>query len=167
MCHTMPPPKKSSPRTGRRNTGQDDTDILTRLDTRIDSLGYALRRAQVRSYEMFHQWLGESGLSPARVTALSIIASQPDTNQAELARQLGISGPTVFKLVDALEESGLICRMDVATDRRRYALALTAIGRTRMAQIKTQLDAYELRLAEGLSANERKQLLSLLERVAR
>ncbi len=160
-----PPPRNAAPRTRRLTAGQNDTE--PRLDFRIGSLGYALRRAQVRAYEMFHAWLGDSGLSPARLTALSIIASQPETNQASLARQLGISGPTALKLVDALEASGLVRRAAVASDRRRYALVLTATGRERMELASTQLDAYEQQLTENLSASERQQLIDLLERVAR
>jgi DNA-binding MarR family transcriptional regulator len=160
-----PPAPKTAPR--RRAPPATDADLLTGPDVRVDSLGYALRKAQVRSYDLFHDWLGDSGLSPARLTALSIIASQPDTNQASLARQLGISGPSALKLVDALESSGLVRRAAVASDRRRYALVLTAAGRERMEQASTQLDAYERHLTEGLSASERQMLIDLLERVAR
>lgn len=160
-----PPAPKTVPR--RRAAPANDADLLTGPDVRVDSLGYALRKAQVRSYDLFHEWLGDSGLSPARLTALSIIASQPDTNQASLARQLGISGPTALKLVDALETSGLVRRRSVASDRRRYALVLTAPGRERMEQASAQLDAYERRLAEGLTPGERQQLIQLLERIAR
>jgi DNA-binding MarR family transcriptional regulator len=164
----MTPPPRKTPARARRGAGSPTAEGLqTGLDFRVDSLGYVLRKAQVRSYDLFHEWLGESGLSPARVTALSIVASQPDINQASLARQLGISGPTALKLVDALEEAGLVRRLHVASDRRRYALALTSSGSDRMDQARTQLDAYERRLSQALSADERQQLIQLLERIAR
>lgn len=141
---------KTAPR--RRAAPSADADLLTGPDSRVDSLGDALRKAQVRSCELFHEGLGDSGRSPARLTALSIIASQPDTNQASLARQLGISGHTALKLVDALAAAGLVRRRAVASDRRRYALALTPPGLERMERASGQLDAYEHRLAEGLTA---------------
>jgi DNA-binding MarR family transcriptional regulator len=141
-------------------------DELDRFDFQRDSLGYTLRRAQVRAYELFFDMLGEMDLSPARLTALSLIATEPDINQAALARRLGIAGPSVLKLVDALEAAGLVARHDVEGDRRRYRLVVTASGRSKLEQLRQQLDAYEARLAQRLSAAERTQLLALLARVA-
>lgn len=161
------PAAKHSVRPLKRNRTRDAQESMERFDFQADSLGYALRRAQVRAYDLFFEMLGEMDLSPARLTALSIIATQPETNQAALARQLGVAGPSVLKVVDALEGAGLICRLDVAGDRRRYNLALTATGRSRMELLQTRLADYETRLAADLSSSERKQLLSLLDRVAR
>jgi DNA-binding MarR family transcriptional regulator len=161
------PPSKTTGRAPPRRRRDADTDPIARFDFQAGSMGYALRRAQVRAYEMFFALLGDMELSPARLTALSIIATQPDINQAALARELGVAGPSVLKLVDALEDAGLVCRLDVAGDRRRYCLALTATGRSRMETLRSRLDAYEARLTAGLGSAERKQLLALLERVAR
>lgn len=137
-----------------------------RFDFQSDSLGYTLRRAQVRAYELYFAMLGELDLTPARVTALSIIAMEPDIGQAALAKRLDIAGPSALKLVDALEAAGLICRMDVAGDRRRYSLGLTDEGRARLEALRTELAVYEKKLASALSAAERTQLMALLERVA-
>ena len=136
------------------------------FDFQKDSLGYAIRRAQMRAYALFFDSLGPLGLSPARVTALSIIAMEPDINQAGLAKKLDIAGPSALKLVDALEAAGFIGRRNVAGDRRRYSLVLTAAGRSTLEQVRVALDEYEARLARRLSHAERAQLMDLLERVA-
>ncbi len=140
-------------------------DELDRFDFQSDSLGYALRRAQVRAYELFFEMLGTMDLSPARLTALSLIATEPDINQAQLARRLDIAGPSVLKLVDALEAAGLVARHDVEGDRRRYKLVVTASGRGKLEALRVALQAYEARLARRLGAAEREQLMHLLERV--
>ena len=154
---TAPPPRP------RKSRPADDP--LARFDFQSDSLGYALRRAQLRVYDRFYEMLGAMDLSPARVTALSIIAMEPDINQATLAKRLDVAGPSVLKLVDALEEGGLIRREDVADARRRYTLVLTAAGRAKVEALRSALAAYEASLARQLSAAERTQLLALLERV--
>jgi len=160
----MPTPKKTAAAAKRRAV--EDADPLERFDFQRDSLGYTLRRAQVHAYELFFEMLGPLELSPARLTALSIIAMETDINQAALARRLNVAGPSVMKLIDALESAGFIRRMDVAGDRRRYSLVLTASGRSMLDTLRERLDAYEARLAKRLSAAERKQLMALLERVA-
>lgn len=141
-------------------------DPLARFDFQSDSLGYALRRAQLRVYDRFYEMLGAMDLSPARVTALSIIAMEPEINQATLAKRLDVAGPSVLKLVDALEQGGLVRREDVADDRRRYNLVLTPAGRAKVEALRSALAAYEANLARHLSAAERAQLMALLERVA-
>lgn len=136
------------------------------LDFQSDSLGYALRLAQVRAYGLFYEMLAEHGLTPARLTALSIIATAPALNQSALAQRLDISGPSVLKIVDALVASGYIERVDCADDRRRYLLALTPPGRAKLAEVRQAIDAYEARLAAALGAAEREQLMRLLAKVA-
>lgn len=141
-------------------------DELSRFDFQSDSLGFALRRAQVRAYELYFEMLGAMDLSPARLTALSLIATEPDLNQAQLARRLNVAGPSVLKLVDALEAAGLVARHDVEGDRRRYKLAVTATGRGKLETLRRLLASYEQRLAQNLAPGEREQLMALLERVA-
>lgn len=137
-----------------------------RFDFQSDSLGYALRRAQLHAVDLFLEMLGPLELSPARLTALSVIAMEADINQAELARRLNVAGPSVMKLIDALEAAGFIRRTSVAGDRRRYSLVLTASGRAMLETLRERLAAYEARLAAGLSVAERKRLLALLARLA-
>lgn len=150
-------------KTARKPRAEDD---LARFDFQSDSLGYALRRAQMRAYDIFFEMLGAMDLSPARLTALSIVAMELDINQATLAKRLDIAGPSALKLVDALEQAGFISRMGVAGDRRRYSLVITPAGRGKLEKVRAELEAYEARLASRLTGAERTQLLALLARVA-
>lgn len=150
----------------RRGAQAEPPPVAESFDLQQGSLGYALRRAQVRAYELYHAMVGGLELSPARMTALSIVGMEPDISQSMLAQRLGITGPSVLKVVDALEGAGLIARVGCATDRRRHALALTEAGRERLRALQRALPVFEQRLAQGLSEQERQQLLSLLERVA-
>jgi DNA-binding MarR family transcriptional regulator len=149
----------------RRVRAPPPADSLDPFDLRRDSLGYLLRRAQVHAYGLFFEMLGSLELSPARLTALSVIAGESNINQAALARRLGVAGPSVMKLIDALEGAGFIRRMDVASDRRRYSLVLTASGRAVLQTLQKRHAAYEQRLAKPLSAAEREQLMALLNRL--
>lgn len=161
------PSKRVSAATRRpRRAAAVPDDPLARLDFLSGSLGYTLRLTQVRMYSLFFEMIGDLGLTPARVTALSIIATGDDMNQAKLARSLDIAGPSALKIVDALEAAGLICRLDAQGDRRRYVLALTATGRAKLEQLRVRMAGYEQRIAAGLSAAEREQLIGLLNRTA-
>ena len=155
------PAKKPAARRGTARASEAE-----RWDFQADSLGYVLRRAQIRAYELFFSTFDAAGLSPARLTALSMIALRPDIDQATLARQLGISGPSVVKLIDALEGAGLIERVACPGDRRRYALALVEAGRAKLDEVRAAWSSYEDELTRGLSAPQRRQLLALLRKLA-
>ena len=136
-------------------------------DFQSDALGYKLRLAQVRAFDMFFDMLAPLDMSPARVTALSLIAMNSGINQAALAKELGVAGPSVLKLVDALEGANWIRRVEVEGDRRRYSLEITEHGQERLGALSERLAEYEVRLSSGLTAAERETLMGLLERLAR
>jgi len=142
-----------------------EADPLAEFDLLKDSLGYTLKLAQVRAYEMLYAALGPNAISPARITALSIVATQPGISQSMLADRLRISRPSVVKVVDMLESVGLIERQSGA-DRRSYALALTPRGQKVLREIQARLRSYEQALTARLTPSERSQLMALLAKVA-
>ncbi|CAM4216337.1 MarR family winged helix-turn-helix transcriptional regulator [Kerstersia similis] len=147
---------------GQEPAGLDDAG----LDLCSDALGYALRRAQVRSYELLFGILGAEALTPARITALSLIATHPGMNQSALAEHLKVNRASVVKVIDTLESHGLVQRCPVQGDRRSRALAVTGAGREELRSLRRKMDIYERALAERLDAGERQQLMRLLEKVA-
>lgn len=132
-----------------------------------NSLGYALRRAQLRTYELYYETLmSAGGLTPAQLTALSQIAQQRGLSQAGLAQRLQTSGPSALRIVDVLEAAGYVRRESPPGDRRSHALVLTPLGTAKLEELARRVRDYEARIAARLSAAERTLLLDLLERVA-
>jgi DNA-binding MarR family transcriptional regulator len=135
-------------------------------DLLLDSLGYAIKSAQVRTYAVLFRVVGPAQLSPARMTALSLIGSEPGIGQAALAQRLRITAPSMVKVVDALQDMDLVNRESLPDDGRRYALVLTPRGRAKLAECKRLLDEYEREIAARLSDEERATLIRLLDKVA-
>ena len=69
----------------------------------------------------------EPPLSAAQYEALRAVAAG-DLSAAELARRSGVSGPAVSQLLGGLVDAGLLQRGELAGDRRRHALTLSAEG---------------------------------------
>lgn len=135
------------------------------FDQLADSLGYAIRRAQVRSYALLFRVFAADSLTPGRMTALWIVASEPGVSQSELADRLSITRASVVKVVDSLEALGLVQRQPVPQDRRSYALTLTPQGLRELERHRDMHERYEVELAAALSRAERRQLMALLEKV--
>lgn len=160
---TVADPTPALRRSGtRRHTA---ADVLADFDLLKDSLGYTLKLAQVRTYEMLYASLGPNAISPARMTALSMIATQPGISQSALADRLRIARPSVVKVVDTLESLGLIERQPGA-DRRSYALALTPRGHKELHGMRARVRSYEEAITSHLTPAERGQLMKLLAKVA-
>lgn len=135
------------------------------LDLVSKALGYSIKRAQVHAYELFFDFLGENAISPARMTALSLIGTNPGITQSALAKILGISRAGIVKVIDWLESLSLVERRAKQDDRRSNLLYLTTSGQEELSWLAEQSRQYEKLLASKLTEEERVQLMALLEKV--
>src|ERR1700690_1311581 len=69
-----------------------------------------------------------SDLSIPQFRTLRFIQRNPDSSLSELADHLGLTLPSVSKLVDGLVKKELISRMESTMDRRQLNLVLTRNG---------------------------------------
>ena len=70
-----------------------------------------------------------SGLTAARLSALSVLVFGGPTTLGALARAEQVSAPTMSRLVSALERDGLVARERHADDGRAIVVAASAKGR--------------------------------------
>ena len=70
-----------------------------------------------------------SGESPARLSALSVLVFGGARPIGRLARDEGVSAPTMTRLVAGLEADGLVTRTNDPDDRRSQRIAATDRGR--------------------------------------
>ena len=85
---------------------------------------------------------GQTGLTAARLSALSVLVFGGPTTVGRLARAEQVSAPTMSRLVDALEREGLVTREAHERDGRLVLVRATAHGRAILEQGR------ERRLAE-------------------
>ncbi|MGH9174497.1 MAG: MarR family winged helix-turn-helix transcriptional regulator [Vicinamibacterales bacterium] len=80
--------------------------------------------------------LGAFGLNDVRFAVLRRVATAaPDEcSQVELAGELQQSESSVSTLVDRMRADGLLYRVRSRSDRRKWVLMLTDLGRERLAQ---------------------------------
>lgn len=125
-------------------------------------LGYRLRLAQQAVFRDFASSIAE--LSPGRVGILLLLEANPGVTQSRLAQAVSLDRSTMVGVVDVLEGRGLIERRR-GEDRRTNGLWLTAEGRTALNRLKRRIQMHERRVATRLSAEERGQLIGLLEKL--
>ena len=127
---------------------------------------FLLAQVGAHAAAKFAERLRPIGLSPAHAGILRILEASPAITQQTLATMLGSPPSRLVALVDELESKGLIERQENETDRRRYALLLTAKGKLTLSNIGGVVKGHQNELLAALSEAERHQLTALLMRIA-
>jgi DNA-binding MarR family transcriptional regulator len=103
-------------------------------------------------------------LTVAQFLALRAIEAE-HLSASELARRTAVSGPAVSQLLASLVDGGLIERSELAEDRRRHALKLTAVGKQVLASARALLGQRFARLLAELPPPEAEALARALPQV--
>jgi len=109
--------------------------------------------------------LGETGVRQVLFGILSVISVNPGVSQGSVARALGIQRPNMVALVNELVGRGLVARHVDATDRRAFALNLTEMGAAAVGEALARIRVHEERILRDLTADERRLLIRLLDRI--
>jgi DNA-binding MarR family transcriptional regulator len=109
--------------------------------------------------------LDGAGLSRREFAVLDRLASSGPVAQQRLGQELHVHTSNLVAVLDELEARGLVRRPRDPADRRRYLLELSADGERALTGARRAATAIEHDLLAPLSASERRELKSLLERV--
>jgi DNA-binding MarR family transcriptional regulator len=127
--------------------------------------GYLVKRVQQSMRRRCDAALRPTGLSMAQYAALRALADHPDASASELARLCFVTRQSLQDLLAGLRSSGLV-RSAAAGQGRANALALTPVGRKRLAASHDAVLDVERSMVRGLSVSARHELADLLTRCA-
>lgn len=130
--------------------------------TLAERLGPLLGRAHDAHRERVRAALAPLGLSPKGFGALAVLAAEGPVSQQRLAERQGIDRTTMVAVVDELEGVGALSRRRHTSDRRAYALELTAAGRRLLRRAQAAIVEEEERFLAPLPAAERRRLKEAL-----
>jgi len=128
-------------------------------------LGRELARTAKAVGRAFNGALVEAGGSLPIWLVLSSLKGEQWRTQHELARAVGIEGPTLTRHLDGLERAGLVVRRRDPSDRRAVQVELTAAGHALHAQLLEAVIAFNRRLHAGLTKQEIDALRHALARL--
>jgi DNA-binding MarR family transcriptional regulator len=113
----------------------------------------------------FLQAIEENRLTLTQVKALVALDSEQGgpCPIRQLGEKLGITPPTATRAIDALVERDLVSRSEDPDDRRVRRIAITGAGRRLVGELASRRTAELEAFAEGLSASQRRKLLTALE----
>ena len=103
-------------------------------------------------------------LTPALFGILNFLGAREGAIQLEIASAMGIDPSALVSLIDELEGAGLAKRRPHPSDRRAREVTLTPKGRRLLERGREMALQVEDEVLQGLTATERRDLLSLLRR---
>ncbi len=137
-----------------------DTFILSEF------LPYNLSVLSTRSTKMLSKVYGEKyGLSTPEWRVLAHVARREKMSVREIHDSVYLEKPSVSRAVAKLEKAGLLAKTTCDTDHRLVEIELTDAGQKVFAGIVPEALSFEAALTNALSAEERDQLRSLMERL--
>lgn len=105
------------------------------------------------------------GVYEGQQFVLRLLWREDGLTPGQLARQLGLSTPTVTRAATRMEASGLLRREPHPGDRRLVRLWLTPRGRELEGVIGPEMQALTGQTLAGFSAAERARLIAALRRI--
>lgn len=149
-----------------RKTAPTPDGTETPIDSGLrDFVGYNLRRTSNAVMSDAARVLEPLGLRVTTFSALTVICDTQDVTQSQLAAALNMERSNTVLIIDALEQAGMIGRHRMESDRRSFALRPTLVGIKARKDAVRALAKHEDRMFARLSAEERAQLIALLQRV--
>src|SRR5690242_1150693 len=129
--------------------------------TRSSELAAQLRFAVMRLSRRLRQHAPED-ITPSQLSALSVVVRDGRLTLSQLAEAERVQPPTITRVVDALQQKGLVTRVPCDEDRRVAHVDATPEGRALVDGIRRRRDAYLARRLRTFTPEERR----LLERAA-
>lgn len=127
-----------------------------------ERLGYLLKHAQLRFFELSASALAPLGVSGQEAAVLRAIDCPEPLSQGDIAIRMRIDRTTMVALIDDLERKGLAQRRQDPGDRRKNVVELTAPGRDTLRDATRAGDDAERRFLAPLTEPAAQQLKEAL-----
>lgn len=133
---------------------------------RFASLGYMTNLVGRLLIRKIDGHLSPLGLSVGYLPVFFELASGQALTQRDLAASAQVEQPTMAATLSRMERDGLIERRANPDDGRSALITLSDTGREKLAGVHAATNAVNATALEPLSDDERRLLMSLLQRVA-
>ena len=127
-------------------------------------VGPLIGRVRVELIEAMDNALAPLNVTAAQYVIISTLASGADS-ASQLCRGISYDAGAMTRMIDRLEQRGLLRRVRVADDRRTLKLELTDEGKALHPEMKAATMAVINRFVRGFSKSEVSQLETFLHRM--
>ncbi|MBR3561132.1 MAG: MarR family transcriptional regulator [Oscillospiraceae bacterium] len=134
---------------------------------KIDKVAILVKKASLEFDKISNPLFLSHNLTAAQYKILKYLYMHQDetVKMVDLEKCYSLTHPTAIGLLDALEEKGFVTRVENPGDRRSKAISLTEMALSERETLEGIGALLESRLTQRLDEEERKQLVSLLQKL--
>jgi MarR family transcriptional regulator for hemolysin len=125
-------------------------------------IGHLLADNSRLARRAFDERVRADGVTGPQARLLLMLERGPGENQGHYADLLDVEPITLCRMVDRLEDAGLVERRPDVNDRRARRLHLTAKSRAKLTRLRERLDTMVDEILVGLSVADREEFVRLL-----
>lgn len=130
-----------------------------------EMIGYLIGDTGRMIRKEFDERAREIGVTGPQWRLLAHLRRSPGIKQAPLAELLEVEPISLSRMIDRLQEAGLVERRADPNDRRAWCLHLTADCTPLVDRIYDVADALHVEMLTGISAKEQETLRGILDRI--
>lgn len=130
------------------------------------SLPMRLLQAREAAMSRFRPMLRAHGLTEQQWRVIRVLAAEVELDTGELAEHSFLLGPSLTRILQALEADNLILRKPDKNDQRRYRISLSQSGKARYHQVSPDSEALYQKLEQAFGKDKLAELYDLLEELS-
>src|SRR5437773_2466743 len=154
MTPPPPPPRAAVAALANRTSVQSKHGIIRLIN-----------RVRVELIDALDRELSQFDISAAQLIVLASVANKEADSASGLCKSISYDPGAMTRMIDRLEQKGLVRRLPNAEDRRATNLEITTAGRALYPQLLAAKEAVAAQFLRGFSADEVRTLESLLNRM--
>lgn len=130
-----------------------------------EPLGYLITDVSRLLRREFDARARQIGVTRAQWRTLSLLSRNPGSNQGAIADMLEVEPITIARMIDRLEEAGLVERRRDPADRRAWRIHLTDAAQPLLGQLRAIGESLTDDALAGLDEGDRALLQTMIERI--
>jgi DNA-binding MarR family transcriptional regulator len=124
-----------------------------------------INRVRVEIIDALDRELSTFDISAPQLFVLSSVANGESESAAGLCKTISYDPGAMTRMIDRLQQKGLVRRVPHPEDRRAMNLELTVAGKALFPQLVAVKDRVQAQFLRGFSEEDAKHLESLLQRM--
>ena len=126
--------------------------------------GYIVEKTAKRMKQAFAKLLSEhqTDITVDQWVLMEQLAKKDGISQLELAKQVFKDAPTVTRIIDLLAKKSLVDRTTDKTDRRKFKIVLTSLGKKKFEMVNKLAIQFRKKMYNGLEIDDINKLEYIL-----
>ena len=130
-----------------------------------ESIFFKISRVAQKANRFWSTMIQDMSLTPVQGLVLLFLHDQDQVTFSELSRRSGLDSATLTGIIDRLERSNLIMRMQKPGDRRAFLICLTVEGGKTAETVNDIADLANRDFLSFLPKTERNSFIQMLDKI--